>query len=82
MKIKNLLNKSLLFILPVIGGWLGAFAGSDKTSKAWRRILIPGLLTSYAYSNTESLLSITIMLMAIPLSMGYGIPSKRRNSNA
>ena len=74
MKIKNLLNKGLLFVLPVIGGWLGAFAGADKTSKACRGILIPGLLTSYAYSNTGSILCITIMFMAMPLSMGYGIP--------
>ena len=76
MKIKDLINKIGLFTIPLIGGWAGAFAGADKTSKAWRRILIPGLLTSYAYSNTESLLVITVMSMAAPISMGYGIPDE------
>lgn len=76
MNLKNLINKVGLFSLPLIGGWAGAFAGADKTSKAWRRILIPGLLTAYAYSNTESLLVITIMSMAAPISMGYGIPDE------
>jgi hypothetical protein len=76
MKIKDLINKSGLFILPLVGGWLGAFGGADGTSKAWRRILIPGLLTSYAFSNTSSVFVITIMSMAGALSIGYGIPSE------
>jgi len=76
MNIKNLINKIGLFALPVLGGWLGAFGGADGTSKIWRRILIPGLLTSYAFSNTHSVLVITIMSMAGALSIGYGIPSE------
>lgn len=75
MKIKDLINKSGLFILPLLAGWLGAYGGADKTSKNWRRILIPGLLTGFAYSNTESLLVISIMAMCFALSIGYGIPS-------
>lgn len=76
MKIKDLINKIGLFTIPLIGGWAGAFGGADKTSKGWRRILIPGLLTSYAYSNTESIFVVTIMSMVGALSLGYGIPGE------
>ncbi len=71
-KIRIILFNIYTLILPFIGGILGAIGGAGN--KGARRILIPGLLTSYAYSNTESLLVITIMLMAAPISMGYGIP--------
>jgi hypothetical protein len=82
MKIKDLINKIGLFTIPLMGGWAGAFGGADKTSKSWRRILIPGLLTSYAYSNTESVLVITIMSMSFALSIGYGIPGIGDNGSA
>ena len=81
MKIKDFINKSGLFILPLVGGWLGAFGGADGTSKAWRRILIPGLLTSYAFSNTSSVFVITIMSMSFVLSIGYGIPSETNSGS-
>jgi hypothetical protein len=74
MRIRDIFNKIGLLTIPIIGGWAGAFGGADKSSKAWRRILIPGLLTSFAFSNTESILVITIMSMSGALSMGYGIP--------
>lgn len=82
MNIKNIINKIGLFTLPLLGGWLGAFAGADKTSKNWRRILIPGLLTSYAYFNVESLFVISIMSMCGALSLGYGIPDSTDEGSA
>lgn len=82
MKIKDLINKGGLFILPILGGLLGAFGGADKSSKMYRRICIPGLLTGYAYSNTQSVFVVTIMSMAGALSMGYGIPGPGDNGSA
>lgn len=76
MNIKNIINKIGLITLPIIGGLLGAFGGSSDGDKAYRRFLIPALITSYAYSNTESILVITIMLMIFILSIGYGIPEE------
>lgn len=73
--IKKIFNKVGIYIIPTLSGWLGAFGGADKTSKAWRRFAIPGLITSFAYGNTESILTITIMSMSFPLSKGYGIPN-------
>ena len=64
------------YIIPFLGGWLGALGGADKSSKLYRRILIPGLITSYAFSCTESLLVILIMTMCVPISKGYGIPDE------
>jgi len=71
---KKIINKIITCALPLLGGFLGALGGADNSSKLYRRILIPGLITSLAYSSTESLLIITIILMSIPISMGYGIP--------
>jgi hypothetical protein len=74
MNFKNLINKIGLFSLPVLGGLLGALGGADKSSKSYRRFVLPALLTSFAYSNTESLLVISVMSMSGALSLGYGIP--------
>jgi len=62
------------FLLAIICGVLGAWGGTDGTSKMWRRILIPVLITCFAYFHTESILVITIMAMIGALSIGYGIP--------
>ena len=75
MNIKNVLNKIGLFTLPVLGGLLGALGGADKSSKSYRRFIIPALLTSFAFGNTQSVFVITIMSLSGALSMGYGIPS-------
>lgn len=75
MNFKNVINKIGLFTLPVLGGLLGALGGADKSSKSYRRFVLPALLTSFAFGNTESVFVITIMSMAGALSLGYGIPS-------
>lgn len=61
-------------IISIISGFLGAFAGADNTSKNWRRLMIPLMLSGLAYSHLHSLWCLTIMLMAFALSLGYGIP--------
>jgi len=68
--------KKLLSILGfgTIGGLLGAFGGADQTSKAWRRICIPSLITLYALYMLHNWWLITIMSMCGVLSIGYGIP--------
>ena len=75
MNFKNVLNKVGLFTLPVLGGLLGAMGGADKSSKSYRRFVLPALLTSFAFSNTQSVFVITVMAMSGALSLGYGIPS-------
>ena len=70
IKITNILAS----IIPILGGLLGAWAGADQTSKAWRRFAIPVLIMGLAFLKTESILTITIMFMAFALSRGYGIP--------
>jgi hypothetical protein len=74
LNFKNVINKIGLFSLPILGGLLGALGGADKSSKSYRRFVLPALLTSFAYSNTESLLVISVMAMCGALSIGYGIP--------
>ncbi len=75
MENKNTVNKLSIPVIAIVGGILGALSGADNSSKVYRRFLIPAILTSLAYYNTESILVITIMLMSLILGMGYGIPS-------
>jgi len=72
MKIKNIFNKLLTFILPIAGGILGAMGGAGN--KSLRRIYIPLLLTGLAYAEFEHIAVLSIMIMCAWLSMGYGIP--------
>lgn len=80
--LKNLFNKIGKYFIPILGGLLGAFGGAEGGNKAFRRFLIPTLITSYAFSMTESILTLTIMFMAIPLSKGYGIPDETDNGSS
>ena len=73
-KLKIRLTNIYASILPLLGGLLGAWGGADGTSKAWRRIMIPIIITGLAFMKTESFLTVTIMLMIFALSRGYGIP--------
>ena len=72
--IKKIVINLFTSILPMICAFFGAWAGADGTSKAWRRILIPLLMTSLAYAQTESILTLTVLSMMYGLSRGYGIP--------
>lgn len=72
---KKLLNVLKVGCLATIGGLLGAFAGAAQTSKSWRRLGIPLLVTLYALFTLGSGWTLLIMSMAAGLSLGYGIPS-------
>jgi hypothetical protein len=78
-KLKQLLLNIYAFLLPIICGILGAIGGAEN--KGARRILIPLLITSLAYGQTESIFVITIMSMCAWLSMGYGIPGTGDNGS-
>ena len=73
MKIKKYL---LSFLDSLFGGFLGAFAGADNTSKNWRRFCIPGLIVSNAYNYTQNLWVLTIGIMILVLSLGYSVPDE------
>lgn len=72
-KLKKLLST---LIFSTIGGLLGSFGGADNTSKAWRRIGIPLVITLYALYTLHNWWVLSIMLMGIVLSIGYGIPDQ------
>jgi hypothetical protein len=62
-------------LIGLVGGLLGAWGGADNTSKSWRRICIPLIITACAYYELQNLWVVTIMSLAGGLSLGYGIPS-------
>jgi hypothetical protein len=68
-------NSRIVVIGAVLGGILGAMGGAEHSSKLFRRLLLPGVLTAIAYWQTESILTISIMFMGIIFGIGYGIPS-------
>ena len=73
-----MINKLKTLLVPffaLIGGLLGAFAGTNNTSKNWRRVGIPLLLTLCALFILHNWWCILIMTMTIGLSLGYAIPS-------
>jgi hypothetical protein len=73
MKVK--VNGFLGLIVVVLGAVLGALGGAENSSKSFRRVLIPLILTGFAYLNTQSIPVLTIMTMCFALTIGYGIPS-------
>ena len=64
----------LLILVTLVEGWLGAYAGADKTSKNWRRIGVPAIVTIIAYFVFNQMRAIFLMTRSIVLSMGYGCP--------
>jgi hypothetical protein len=75
-KIKSFLLNIYAYIFPIIGGFLGAMGGSIDGDKSYRRIFLPMLITSLAFGETGSILTLTILSMIGILSMGYGIPGE------
>lgn len=72
---KNILKKIfVIFPIAILCGLLGAFGGADETSKNWRRIGIPLILTIVALFVLKSWWTLILLGIFIPLSMGYGIP--------
>lgn len=63
--------------LILLCGFLWGFAGAKGTSKAWRRIGVPLVVTIFAFIESGNLWVLLIFpLMFSALSVGYGIPSK------
>lgn len=62
-------------VLCILSGFASAYAGAHKTSKNWRRILIPALSAAFAMIYLRSLWMIFLMARAGALSMGYGVPT-------
>lgn len=62
----------IVVLLSIVCGCLGAYAGSQNTSKAWRRYGIPFIIVVFGCFHTWwSLLSLSLIGI---LSSGYGIP--------
>jgi len=70
-KLKKLLS---IFFFSTIGGLLGAFGGAENTTKGWRRIGIPLLITLSALFVVRNWWVLSIMSMSGALSIGYGKP--------
>jgi len=73
--VKVKVNGFLGLIIVALGAVLGALGGAENSSKSFRRVLIPLILTVFAFLNTQSILVLTILSMCGALSIGYGIPS-------
>ena len=72
--ISNFFNAFKVSAIPFLIGFLGSFAGSEGTSKNWRRIGIPLIFTICALFELKSLWVILLMTISAWLSIGYGIP--------
>ena len=71
--ISNFFNAFKVSGIPFLIGFLGTFAGSEGTSKNWRRIGIPLIFTICAFIELKSFWVILLMVQSACLSMGYGI---------
>jgi len=71
---KKLLNGLKLASIGLFSGLLGAWAGADGTSKAWRRFVLPLLYLGLIWQNMSSLWCLTVLGMMGAFSLGYGIP--------
>lgn len=58
-------------LMPLLIAFLGAYAGKEGTSLAWRRWGIPAVLIAYAWPTYEAKALILLLLIPI-LSIGYG----------
>lgn len=63
-------------VIGLVCGGLGAYSGAENTPKAIRRFGIPVLLTTFAGLYLWNLWGLALLLYAIPLIMGYGIPDE------
>jgi len=64
----------IAILIGCITGLLGAYGGAENTSKGWRRVGIPLLLTIIALLMLKNWWVLTIMSLAGVLSLGYGMP--------
>jgi hypothetical protein len=68
------MNSLIIILTTFIGGILGAMGGAEHSSKMFRRLLLPGIITGVVCWYAQSLLTLSIMLMGVIFGMGYGIP--------
>ena len=73
---KRLLDGLKMASIGLFSGLLGAFAGADGTSKAWRRFALPLSYLGLIWSNMSSWWNLTVLGMMGAFSLGYGIPDK------
>ena len=69
-----MINLLISIVIGVICGLLGAYGGAEGTSKNWRRLGIPILLTILALIVLRNHWVLTMGLLGIVLSLGYAIP--------
>jgi hypothetical protein len=89
-KIINFLKSIKMPLFVFLFSFFGAFAGSQGTSKNWRRILLPVISTVYAYIKMSFIIGWQALWMTLLMaragcySMGYGIPDDNwpQNPNA
>jgi len=62
-------------LIPLVIGILGALSGANDSSKIFRRYLIPVIDICLFFYVTDSMLAFTVLTLAVPLSLGYGLPS-------
>jgi len=79
----NRLTSSIKSILlALICGFLGAWGGAKGTNKNWRRILIPSIITLFALCVMHNWWCLSLMLLSIAFSTGYGIPDPTDDGSA
>jgi len=71
MKIKEIFKS---IGIGLIGGILGAFGGADNTSKLWRRLGLPILISVLAFIVIKQWYVLSIMSLYAVLTIGYGLP--------
>jgi hypothetical protein len=72
---ETIIDKVLRFSgIGIIGGLLGAWGGVGGTSLAWRRVGLTILYTVYALYKLRSIWALSVGLIFIPLTFGYGVP--------
>ena len=70
------MNWLKIAIIASFSGLLGAWAGADGTSKAWRRFVLPLVYLGLIWANMSSWWNLTILGMVVCFSLGYGIPNE------
>ena len=73
--ITELLKIGIYKIGGLAGGLLGAFGGADNSSKLWRRLGIPLLISVLSFIIIKRWEVLSIMSLYAVLTIGYGIPS-------
>jgi hypothetical protein len=60
----------------ILSGLLGALGGAERSSKLFRRFFLPLMIAGEAYRVFHSWYVLSIFLMSLVFSIGYGIPDE------